>query len=275
MDPSSTHPSLGFRVARSLDDAPPAWWAQVPPGRRPPLPLPEGLVFGEEKGDYLNVKDGSLLRWIPAERFVRGPAASKEHWSELSEGQRRAYAVRDPNAEANQARIAEPGVFVGKLELSAGRFERFLRAQGREPQAAQAPDLPVVGLTRAGASAYCEWAGLRLPTHDEWELAARGTDGRQFPWGDEPWEPSRANLQDAERSLRAVGSYPRGASPYGCLDMCGNAAEWVADGSPGFCELRGGSCETGANHTSTHRRDRVPADVARRDAGFRVARGYR
>jgi len=88
-------------------------------------------------------------------------------------------------------------------------------------------DFPVVKLTRADAEAYAAWAGKRLPTGPEWEKAARGTDGRAYPWGD-TFDPAKANIGDGD-DLVAVGSYPEGASPYGALDMCGNAWEWIAD----------------------------------------------
>lgn len=92
------------------------------------------------------------------------------------------------------------------------------------------PDHAVFGISRAEARAYCAWAGLRLPSELEWERAARGTDGRHYPWGNERIL-SRANIlgDDPYEHVAPVDSLPEGASPVGCLNMAGNVAEWVDD----------------------------------------------
>jgi len=130
--------------------------------------------------------------------------------------------------------------YIDKCEVTNKQWKEFLNATGYNwggrmqawpggvlPK--EMENLPVVYVNWYDAQAYAKWAGKRLPTEAEWEKAARGVDFRKYPWGNR-FDKKLCNVAESGyKKVKPVGSFPTGASPYGCLDMCGNVAEWTAD----------------------------------------------
>jgi formylglycine-generating enzyme required for sulfatase activity len=149
---------------------------------------------------------------------------------------------------------------IDETPVTNAQFGRFLHASGYRPSHranflkhwmdGQPPpgkeDHPVVYVDLADARAYARWAGKRLPTEEEWQYAAQGTDGRAYPWGDK-MEAGRCNSGDSGGTT-PVKAYPTGRSPFGCCDMCGNVWHWTesvrSDGHTRFCIIRGGAFYT-------------------------------
>ena len=171
-------------------------------------------------------------------------------------------------------------------EVTNAEFAAFLQATGYQARTVQLgeDDHPVSRVTWDNANDYCAWAGKRLPTEAEWEFAARGTDGRVYPWGND-WDPARANGRESGiRSTVAVGSFP-GDSPFGVLDMAGNVREWTADfyekypGSSHYSQFfgkfrvhRGGGWFDDAGDLRAANRNGGPPETANDDLGFRCVR---
>ncbi|MHB1000522.1 MAG: formylglycine-generating enzyme family protein [Armatimonadota bacterium] len=144
---------------------------------------------------------------------------------------------------------------IDETEVTNVQFKRFLDSTGYKPTHSenflkhwnngQMPkelaDYPVVYIDIDDARAYARWAGKRLPTEEEWHLAAQGTDGRLWPWGNN-FDPDKCNTTG---QIQSVKSYPDGRSPYGCYNMSGNVWEWTescrSDGHTRFIMIRGGS----------------------------------
>ena len=184
-------------------------------------------------GDLKPGKDDAPMVLIPAGGFLMGTPISNR------DGGRDEYPQR---------RIFLDAFALDIYEVTNGRYLRFMTATDhRVPEnphdakltvwkGSTVPEVfkdhPVVNVDWHDATAYCAWAGKRLPTEAEWERAARGTNGRRFPWGDV--EPTRvlANYLNQWRdgaALEPVGSHPLGASVEGVQDLEGNVWEWVAD----------------------------------------------
>ena len=241
--------------------------------------------------------------------------------------------------DEHPARLVYLGAFwIDRYEVTNADYEKFVRATGYEPPAnanpastlwehnAPLPGIeqhPVVNVSWLDAIAFCRWAEKRLPTEAEWEKAARGPDGRVYPWGNE-WDFEKANSASywakrtvqfnnsvdweafwlkgdgaaisREKGIRGevltlpIASFPAGASPYGALDLAGNAAEWVQDWyNPNYYRtapasdpqgpergaikaMRGGSWLKPAVSLRTTDRDWGTMDSRPSGTGFRCAR---
>jgi len=180
-------------------------------------------------------------------------------------------------------RAAETGAFyIDRLEVTNAQYGVFVRATGhRAPRHWDGPEppagilsAPVTFVNCDDAGAYARWAGKRLPTEQEWEKAARSTDGRKFPWGnDKPTTRRAVFFRLWGEAPQPVGQCPDGASPYGCLDMAGNVCEWTSTSVKGTDEriVRGGDWANVPENLRTSRRTAALFDIRSGDLGFRCA----
>ena len=190
-----------------------------------------------------------MLARVPGGAFTMGTA--EEAVEQLLEQQGAGNGGDEPLHQTERgaalmetpARTVElPPFAIGKFLVTNLEFRSFVLAGGAPPRAywdgttldPWLQNQPVHGVTWDEAVAYCDWLAnetgrpFRLPTEEEWEKAARGTDGRLFPWGDE-FRYNHCNVwEGGVGAPTSVGVYPEGVSPYGALDMAGNVAEWTA-----------------------------------------------
>lgn len=220
-----------------------------PPTATPDVPPTPNATEVPALGNKVSAKDGMDQIFIPAGDFLMG-AGKEDHEAkqDLTGG------VAFP--EVPQFTYTLPDYWIDKTEVTNAMFAKCVAEGGcaeKERKLSytindyygnpEYDNYPVIYVKWYGASDYCKWAGRRLPTEAEWEKAARGTAGIRYPWGDEPITSDKANLcdkncnrpkianpsfDDGYGDLAPVGSYPAGASPYGVLDMSGNAWEWTS-----------------------------------------------
>jgi formylglycine-generating enzyme required for sulfatase activity len=120
---------------------------------------------------------------------------------------------------------------IGRYPVTVFEYGKFVEAGGPEPYSwedqSRWPHRPVVRVNWQQAVDYCEWAGCRLATSDEWERAAAGKEGREYPWGSEEPDDQRANFDMRVGRVTPVGLFPAGNTPDGVADLAGNVSEWT------------------------------------------------
>lgn len=169
-------------------------------------------------------KDNAIMMLVPAGDFWMGADKSPQV----------DYLAA---SEKPRHKVHLPDYYIDKFEATNSQYLAFCKDRGHELPLllrggaipAGKENHPVVNMGWNDADAYCKWAGKRLPSEAEWEKAARGPDGRSYPWGS-GWDQNLSNnrISPYEDTV-AVGSFPKGASPYGVMDLAGNVWEWTAD----------------------------------------------
>jgi formylglycine-generating enzyme required for sulfatase activity len=191
-----------------------------------------------------------LSQIIQSQRFEseRPQDPAQIEWVEIPEGE---FLYGD----FNEKRYL-PKFYIAKNPVTAAQYKLFLDANPRHSPPgdwdkksktfpAGKDNHPVVNVTFYDAQAFCEWAGCRLPTEEEWEKAARETDGRTYPWGEEWENGGHCNSEASGINMTTpVDQYPSGVSPYGVWDMLGNIWEWTSTKRRWSRVLRGGSWYT-------------------------------
>ncbi len=217
----------------------------------------------------------SPVQWAEIEATVEIPA------SEFIMGSNHARADLQNRP---QHTVMLPAYRIDKYPVTNAQYARFVAATGHRPPGNWAGGKipkgqalhPVTLVSWYDAERYAKWAGKRLPTEAEWEKAARGSDGRRWPWG-ETMDASRLNTYYNAGNTTPVTHYPLGASPYGVMDMAGNVSEWTASdlkpyvGSEAPVELF--KAKVGVAAASAADRSLQALDAAAEGAAYKVMRG--
>jgi formylglycine-generating enzyme required for sulfatase activity len=227
----------------------------------------------------LKVPDGMV--WVPPGPFIMGSEDENGTWIvRLELG---FLVARHPVTNAEFARFAQATGYVTTAEKEGGLNPRTLRhtmgfnwrnPDGPRSNIKDRMDHPVVQVSWHDAEAYAEWAGARLLAEHEWEKAARGIDGRMYPWGDD-LDPTKCNTQESGiGTTTLVGRYsPDGDSPCGCADMAGNVWEWTTSEWRSEHErgvLQGSSFSNSVDSANAAGRIRIGLNHRNRDVGFRI-----
>jgi formylglycine-generating enzyme required for sulfatase activity len=181
-------------------------------------------VYKNDKGFWeVEFEDGIIMIYIPSGEFQMGSDEGK-------------------NNEKPLRSVYLDGYWIGKYEVTFDQYDRFCedRVISKPEDEGWGRDrYPVINISWEDAMVYCRWLSekigydFKLPTEARWEKAARGTDGRTYPWGNSLLIDDKANFNARNASFfkqtTPVGSYPEGSSPYGVLDMGGNVYEWCLD----------------------------------------------
>jgi len=269
--------ALGLMVFLTLN-------ATVLFGRR--LSPPKCLEIGQI---WVSSIDYAALVCVPAGEFLMGSTDADKRANDDEKPQHTVYldAYWIDQTEVTNAQYAECVADEAcQPPKYNGSSSTHIFYYGNDKYAAY----PVVSVTWQDANDYCTWAKRRLPSEAQWEKAARGTDGRLYPWGNQAPTHSLLNYNDNNGDTVQVGSYPAGASPYGAMDMAGNVWEWTADwyeesyyytrvdwyNPPGPTSgdgrvARGGAWYYAANIVrTTYRHNGIPLGTVN-DRGFRCA----
>jgi formylglycine-generating enzyme required for sulfatase activity len=198
------------------------------PTSTPPATETPPAVEPEAGAERVWEKDEAEMVYVPSGIFLMGSTEDND---------------QADNVEFPQHEVYLSGFWVDKYEVTNQRYTLCVDAGVCAPPPENGSftrdlyfthpeyvNYPVVWVNWFDANRYCEWAGKQLPTEAQWEKAARGTDAREFPWGNEMIDESRANFGTNVGDTTEVGTYsPQGDSPYGCADMAGNVMEWIKD----------------------------------------------
>lgn len=193
------------------------------------------LVIGQDKGET------GKEETIGEEELFPQPKIIEQEMILVQEGEFiRGSTTDDKNAEINetpQYKVTVKAFYIDKYEVSNAMYKKFVDATSYTPPRhwvnGEIPfrkeNHPVVYVSWDDAVAYAKWAGKRLPTEAEWEKAARGTDGKIYPWGNDFDKNKCRNARSNIREITAINDYEQGQSPSGCYNMAGNASEWAHD----------------------------------------------